>query len=210
MANLGILEHTDAPAVTVADFQGGLAEKAQELLGYGGLLGIRNSRRFQRALADMGIRPFTKESVERYKAETAREANNSRPRFPRVAATVSWIGLGISLVGFILSLVGVLLVNTPIAFFVGGIFSFIVMGVGYSSSITKWEWGVVSLRDYLPPVPEFALQRATEIKQQFPGTEFFIHQLGARRDPFLVVLNGSEEYFIAVWDEPRFDAREEV
>jgi hypothetical protein len=81
-------------------------------------------------------------------------------------------------------------------------------------------WRVTPLRGYTQPVPEFALQKACEIKRELPEAEFFIDQLAV--DPFLIVaLDQPQDFpqnvktrgldpeiaaYVEVWDEPKFEA----
>jgi hypothetical protein len=80
----------------------------------------------------------------------------------------------------------------------------------------KFSWQMCALNqseasEYIPAyheeVPEFALNKAIQIKREVPEAKFFVHRLTSFRDPFLSVSLGSESYFVEVWDEPKFEGR---
>lgn len=75
------------------------------------------------------------------------------------------------------------------------------------------EWTETELPKYSGYVPDFALEKALKIKQEFPTASFFIQRLENNPDPFLIVRSGGgawnsdENYYLAVWDEPGFAKR---
>ena len=60
-------------------------------------------------------------------------------------------------------------------------------------------------------VPVFVLNYANQIKRECPGAEFAVHELyrelAPQPDPFLLVRHGSEQYYVAVWDEKDYERR---
>jgi len=71
----------------------------------------------------------------------------------------------------------------------------------------RYSWSSIGLQHYLNPVPDFALYKALQIREEFPQTSFKICALQEEQktyDPFLVVAYYGKEYYIAVWDEPSF------
>ncbi len=75
---------------------------------------------------------------------------------------------------------------------------------GFASSIV---WSRKPLDKYEGMVPEFALQRALDIKKECPKAKFHVDALTKVPDPFLVVTLGDEEFFVDVWMEPDFHAK---
>jgi hypothetical protein len=77
--------------------------------------------------------------------------------------------------------------------------------------ITNFEWYRTNIQDYSKPIPPHVLAKAIEIKKALPTTEFFVEELKAVPDPFLIASFGSkdykEQYYIEVWEEPTFEKR---
>lgn len=70
----------------------------------------------------------------------------------------------------------------------------------------RWERGPI--QKYQAPIPEFALEKALQIKRECPEARFEIDALHVVPDPFLVVSLGDGRdgrYYIDVWDEPKFE-----
>jgi hypothetical protein len=95
--------------------------------------------------------------------------------------------------------------------------------VGHYETTNKMPmptWRLYPLRSYHMEVPEFALQKAVEIKRELPEAEFYIDQLAI--DPFLIVslgdlpdyssnqksrfLDPEVSAYVEVWSEPKFEA----
>lgn len=72
---------------------------------------------------------------------------------------------------------------------------------------SKWEKFHIDM--YPRPIPEHVLNKAIQIKERLPSVDFFVDELRSNRipDPFLLVKLGREEYYIEVWDEPKFEGR---
>ncbi len=70
------------------------------------------------------------------------------------------------------------------------------------------SWSKTALNKYDRPVPEFVLDQAVRIKEAVPEVVFYVQHLSdAKADPFLVARLADEVYYIAAWDEPRFEGR---
>lgn len=71
-------------------------------------------------------------------------------------------------------------------------------------------WNRRKLSEYKQPIPDFALERALQLKATCPEVEFMVEELA--KDPFLIayIPSGSygakEAYYIACWEEARFEA----
>lgn len=66
-------------------------------------------------------------------------------------------------------------------------------------------WHCMPLKNWSKPIPIPILQTALQINERLPGAKFFIEEL--KEDPFLIAHYGDRDYYIAVWDEPGFEAR---
>jgi len=80
------------------------------------------------------------------------------------------------------------------------------------------SWEKTAISKYKEAIPEFVVNKAAQIKRALPECEVWIRHLTEDRDPFLEVTlgkadewsaagNGSERYFVEVWDEPKFEGR---
>jgi hypothetical protein len=98
------------------------------------------------------------------------------------------------------------------------------MAQHYSTSGKMFDptWRITPLKDYRQPVPEFALQKAIEIKRELPEAMFYVEQLAI--DPFLIVtltplqdfmtfsrtltreLDPETAAYVEAWSEPKFEA----
>jgi hypothetical protein len=72
------------------------------------------------------------------------------------------------------------------------------------------QWVSSRIEKYASPIPEFALSRAIELKEELPHATFEVDFLQANPDPFLVMVYGGIRYYIDVWDEPKFEGRRSV
>jgi len=75
-----------------------------------------------------------------------------------------------------------------------------------------------SYNPYRNPVPDFAIERALQVKQALPETNFYVSELQERwqeihmqvSDPFLVMDYKGIQLYLDVWDEPKFEGRRVV
>lgn len=83
------------------------------------------------------------------------------------------------------------------------------------------SWPMMPVSQYSEPIPEFALERAMQIKSQLPDAQFGIEYIRQQTqqvsqpralqiDPFLVLLYGHMKLYLDVWDEPRFEGRRTI
>ena len=89
---------------------------------------------------------------------------------------------------------------------------------GYGSGFGGPSWDATPIEKYREAVPEFVINKAVQIKRACPEVQILIRHLTEAKDPFLEVTlglatewnadnNGSERYFIEVWEEPKFEGR---
>lgn len=85
-----------------------------------------------------------------------------------------------------------------------------------------WRWYTLGTsnnwRPYPDPVPEFALQTALDVKEQLDKGNiehtWWVYELNDRGprsyDPFLTLRVGEKNYFLEVWNEPKFNEQRSV
>jgi hypothetical protein len=89
---------------------------------------------------------------------------------------------------------------------------------GFGGSFSGPQWSATPISKYTDAIPEFVVNKAVQIKRALPDVQIFIRHLTEDKDPFLEVTlgeadswnaddNGSERYFIEVWEEPKFEGR---
>ena len=109
--------------------------------------------------------------------------------------------------------------NWPIALCISSLTCIAITGqcVFRKINSTNRIWRRSELGYYHKPVPDFALQTAKDIKEKCPDAKFFIEELEITNvpfaDPFLIVKPDSyskEEFYIEVWNEPKFKQKREV
>lgn len=215
-SELSVLQRISLSEISnIASFWGDLPEKAADLLGYDALQKRKKSLTTREVLNNAETRPFTKESVEKYKREITEQAN---PRF-LLLHNVARVMFNVGMFGIILCFGPALLgwfISWKIGLaFVGGLVAFAAITTSLEGRATKYpgSWKVTPLKGYAEPVPEFVLHQAIKLKEGLPDAEFFVHQFVQNEkvlDPFLVVRHGDEEHFIAVWNEPKFEAEQKV
>jgi hypothetical protein len=114
---------------------------------------------------------------------------------------------------------------------VGGFFGLIISSVTehlWGGAYTRtWSWRTQFLTTtmmhkgfleanpsrYEGYVPIHALNLAVQVKEALPSVKCLVHELvyddtAPAGDPFLEVVYGAERYYIAVWDERDFEAKE--
>lgn len=205
--------HSEESDVLLGDLPG----EAEEVLGYQRLShheqALRQLSRLEETLATLGVRPFTQQSVDKYKRRCERIVT---PLWGRLANASFAAGFLLVLLAFPSLILSSLLSWASISFYlaaaallgtVAGL-SGLVLG---NFRLRERRWVMHELGSYTEPVPEFALQTALDIKRLNPEVEFCICSLEERRvviDPFLVMRvreNGlRRDYYLEVWNESAF------
>ena len=187
-----------------------LSGAADRELGYGLLAEIDRQMKLRSALDELGVSPFTDESVERYKQAVLVEANK-RIGKGRMLAVLSGIGVVIALICFGPALLGWFVSwKVGLGSLIGFIAGCAICGATNGTAITEAAaWEVTPLVGYRSRVPKAVLRTAVALKRRLPQVELTVHELLQRErvlDPFLAARLGETTYFVAVWDEPAFDA----
>lgn len=75
--------------------------------------------------------------------------------------------------------------------------------------VSDKAWNRTEISHYHKPVPEHVINKAVQLKRELPNVNLFIEELGDRRvkDPFMVARLGKEQFYIEVWEEPKFEGR---
>lgn len=182
------------------------------------------------ALRKLEIRPLRPEQVAAYMASKEyTKTYNKRERAARIGLSSIWaVALGLCAVWapyalahkgwdpvapFLVSLLVVGVLGTV------GWFAFLDIS-GYVPNedvviVQKWMTKPLCPGGYSRYVPVHVLNLAVQVKKKVPACELYVHELTRveqRRavpalDPFLQVVLGAENYYIAVWDEREFEAR---
>lgn len=226
---LALLERVVPPTeeITASGFWLDLPEKAQSLLGYQALSSQKSILHFQKTLHELGVAPFSTESVERYKEMRVKMSKRLLPNSLFVTIYT------LSTIAFLLS-VGPAILGWAFGWFsdsktmgynfvwtcIGSLLScFFLMVYGLTGAdLLLGRWRATPLKGYVQPVPEFVLLTAIKVRERFPGpeVEMFVHEFVAVEhekvvlDPFLVARHQNLDYFIAVWDESRFEAEQKA
>ena len=209
-----------------------LAQEAKKELGYLGLdskiLSLENGewkketiQIFAETLAELDINPFSKPSVDKYKKVALRDARKFRINFLgknfRISNSIvkvifcsfctSFIGLFVLLYGMLTESLGSTYQIVVVADIFVLVASFIFLVLTSSLSSSSLEWQKTKLSVYRGEIPEFVLRKAIQIKKATPGfLEFFVEHIG-KEDPFLIVRFLEKEYYVEVWDEPKFESQ---
>lgn len=193
-----------------------LPKRAATLLGYELLQAKERAIALRQALVELKVMPFTAKSVKTYKEAVSRETNRS------VSVLKHEFLFGLSCLyyyGFLLAVGPALL---------GWIVAWQVTAVGAVAALACYlggkhldgvevrlfgRWRMNPLKGYPTAVPQFVLKQAIAIEERCPGTTFLVDEFvrgDSVLDPFLVARAGEEEYYIAVWDEPRFEGLQKL
>ncbi len=167
-----------------------------------------------KALRVAGIVPFTQDSVTAYKkAQVAKYDRLKRFVAPLIKFALISLALAIGSVlvhlgvdlAMVKAITGISATVTSLVF-VGCIIPFFVLAITDKRAV----WRKLPLNEYQSPVPGFALATAKEIHLRVPQATFFIDELRLEtreRDPFLIVTGDGEEYYVEVWDEPKYEQK---
>lgn len=183
-------------------------------------VGPATTRVLECMFATAGIKPFTQETVDRYK---------NRVEISNWVLLGAWASLLLGLIsGLVWTCSDVPKYSPFLTIAFGALMPVLIRARKSLISIptTLWqrmtalfEWRIDFIKNYHLPVPEFALQTANDLvqvfEQQSPGYEhrpiFGICYLTAQDrklvDPFLVVttgVSGVPWYYLEVWNEPKF------
>lgn len=238
MSNTIMLRRDAVSKDITSDLVETLPEEAYKVLGYTMFKARKERLRLRNALAELGIRPFTAQSVAKYEAAMLKKHGATFwARHPGLFEATAGTSCVLSFFSLIAGLV--MLVAACVTWFQGTFDSLLlckwfmgIYAVGVPSFIyfltalhtkekskKEAEWKTVEIGDCKQQVPAFALETAIKVKKAIPEASIMIKYLLQEKfelDPFLVVSVRSgydkvpEEYHIEVWDEPSFDKQRQV
>lgn len=229
MGNQVILERKeiiipDTPKELLDCVRKDLETRAAEVLDYkpfqqppNAAASLHNKRlQLAKTFAQLEIKPFTADSVERYKKCELRKHQD------RKGSAIFCITSGV------IAAVGVIVIQSLLVdhkfpgtaiMVLAGILAYLATVIGSSLAMIsafwvvlpdRWSWSTVPIHRYtLPTIPDDVLETAIAVKKECPWVKMEIEMLSLSNqvdDPFLVVRDGIERYHIAVWDEPSFKA----
>lgn len=212
-----------------------LAMEASRKLGYNKMsLGLTTKAPLMDVLIELDILPLKKSIVEKYKKSKETTSMWSghvhaiwclltscvicAPIFCKLL-TMAFVEPGYTF-SFVATIVGTVVVGLfgIIALICGLVFA---ISRDERGSRTLWRWATAPLTGTSMFVPEFALRKAIQIKDAYPQATFHIEYLQPKEectvrsahlswidlllDPFLVVSDSHESYYIDVWDEKEFE-----
>ena len=186
--------------ISSAEVDNDLLVSAERILGYKIIPRPRVAEMFDM----LGIRPFTQDTVIRYKRGRIREFSMDAALLCLVVsilATTGSILIGASLLNPIndaVSTATLLMISSTVSL------TAIVWLTLHFPRGRRWELSLLS--DYKKPIPEFALKMAIAIKTKIPEVILYVDELRESSDPFLVVAHEGVHHYIAVWEEPSFRA----
>lgn len=184
-----------------------LWKEAREKLGYDVVKRQSDRSKLRakllKALDDAGVKPFTTESVERYKNRRMGWDADDK-------ICVGMLSAGILVFGLLAWIVGIVFISV-ILWCVVALGGMALLGA-FVKLFSKKQWTSILLSSYDRPVPEFAIQTALDMRKHFRPVSklnFWIVEEAETHDPFLVVgVDGLDEWFyLEVWNEPGFDKK---
>ena len=205
-----------------------LAKEASEVLGYDPLtlriaevedevLRMERARPFKEILAELDIKPFTQESVNKYKKETAERvewaANHLLVRFFTWVFLTLLVACGASLIAALSAAIFIEIGGWVWTVVVGEAVACVLVLICFacaheSYGSPKATWERIAITQYAKLIPEFALYTAVQVKKRCSQATLYIDELRVDtifHDPFLVVKDSEgNEYCLEVWNEPGF------
>lgn len=192
-----------------------LSQQAKDVLGYTGLeTEIKKDNSLEKALIELNIKPFTRDSVEKYQNMMVKKTENEF-LINKIIKIISYLTIVFGIIAFTTIILSFFVDNyKDIALLVAGAHGMVAIILFTLSLSYLWDkqvsanWNIISLKNYEKPIPEYVLQTALDIKAKVPDVYFRVSELRTRvrknLDPFLIVSNFEKEYYIEVWNEPKF------
>lgn len=175
------------------------------------------SAKLGEVLFGLNIKPFTKESVEKYKKEKVLELETKN----RVGFFARHLFLLVAIFAYTLFVAALVLANADPSFLGGalGIFGCIAgillvtrVSDACEDEESNWGWERLSFRVYDKSIPAPVAVEMRRVREELPDAKFEVEYLVRMKDrkvfdPFLVVKYAECEYYIEVWDEQSFDGK---
>lgn len=165
--------------------------------------------RFELALANLRIEPFTHESVQEYQARVCAERTETTRRN---AQRDLQQGRLLMIFGIAWGLIVSILHDSQLAYIgslldIAGIWSMISTITTCHLAQRRNEWERISLKSaYNAPVPPFILRQAVLIKKMLPEADFEVVELKADTPShFLLVIYEGEIAWIDLWRESEYN-----
>lgn len=198
-----------------------LHERAARRLGYTHLKQVlqqepRSHSIVPRVFKELGISPYTPESIKEYIEKTRRKESSLLRRLNWGEVRLSLYTLLICATCIAIYLYGAMCASTPLMY-VGAI-GFFVSAVCFIKREREpllrmpCRWYEYPISGYPFPIPDFALYKALALEECLSGYLRFtilslereVVQKRKVLDPILVMYYEGKSYYLAVWDEPSF------
>lgn len=175
------------------------------------------SAKLGEVLSGLNIKPFTKESVEKYKKEKVLELEAKN----RVGFFAGYLVLWVAVFACTVLAVALVWTNADPSFFGGALgifggFAGLLLVARVSDACNgeenSWGWERLSFRAYGESIPASVAGEMRRVREELPDAEFEVEYLVRMKDrkvfdPFLVVKYAECEYYIEVWGEQSFDGK---
>jgi len=161
-------------------------------------------------LIAMGHAPYSAQSVKLYQRLTVLRAN--------AKMVMPWMLGALVSLGALFWAIYQVVQAYPKGEGYAGVIALAVCGVFISTTRTiylwsqrDYEWTFKPLAYYDRPIPQSALRVALDIKEHAArNIEFGVENLQQKErprivDPFLIASRGGQRFYVAVWDEPKFE-----
>lgn len=167
------------------------------------------------------IRPFTQESIDNYKYYTTDFINVIANVGFVTTIVMAWIAAahivvlcGWTVLSYFKPEFTNLLANQFVAMGALAFAALALTALGISAYCDRYRnWTKVRYNDYAYQIPEFVLQTAIDIKKDLPDANLYIDQLTVANftvDPFLVVNYKQKDYYVEVWNEPKYKQKRTI
>ena len=180
----------------------GLYHRSEELSDKAKLLGV---------LHKIGVAPFVASSVDAYK-KRIRDSFNLKAMLKSWHIVVACLDMLLAALSALVAVFGWIwswqISAIALGVFVCTCAIFWLMATYTTPRFEKGRWQLHTLRSYSAEVPATVLELAGCLHAENPDIQFLVDEFATHEvlDPFLIAKLGSVEYYIAVWDEPKFDA----
>lgn len=180
-----------------------LHDEAAKLLGY--------PTDLYKCFNELDIRPFTERSVANYKYYTTEFYKNLDSVLAISCLIAGFAAAAFTVASFVFSIANFFGYCEPQywpSFASTILWSIVGIGLlGHLWTSKTRHWQQTSFESYQDQMPEYALQTAVDVKKHLPMATICVDRLIISDmviDPFLVVRYKARDYYVEVWNEPKY------